>query len=165
MEQKLYFAYGSNLNLEQMAYRCPAASVVGKAVLKDYRLVFRGNTRGNGVASILPEEGREVTGLLWRITENCEKSLDLYEGYPKLYVKREITVQSEDGRTAKAEVYIMNEPYQSCPTMPGSFYLQGILDGCRQNHLPVSSVKQAVNETRKEIKNQRSEQKDRENVR
>lgn len=28
-EDKLYFAYGSNINLNQMAFRCPAAQVVG----------------------------------------------------------------------------------------------------------------------------------------
>ena len=37
---KLYMAYGSNLNLYQMAYRCPTAQVAGKAVLKDYELLF-----------------------------------------------------------------------------------------------------------------------------
>ena len=25
MEERYYFAYGSNMNLEQMKYRCPAA--------------------------------------------------------------------------------------------------------------------------------------------
>ena len=29
MEERLYFAYGSNINLDQMAHRCPAAQVVG----------------------------------------------------------------------------------------------------------------------------------------
>ena len=28
MEERYYFAYGSNMNLEQMKYRCPAAEVV-----------------------------------------------------------------------------------------------------------------------------------------
>lgn len=28
MKETYYFAYGSNMNLDQMAYRCPAASVV-----------------------------------------------------------------------------------------------------------------------------------------
>ena len=60
MEQKFYFAYGSNLNLEQMAYRCAAAYVVGLAVLKEFRLVFRGFSSGIGVASILPVEGSVV---------------------------------------------------------------------------------------------------------
>ena len=47
-EDRLYFAYGSNINLDQMAHRCPAAEVVGPVVLENYRLLFRGNYRGNG---------------------------------------------------------------------------------------------------------------------
>ena len=31
MEENLYFAYGSNLDLEQMAQRCPDAEIVGRA--------------------------------------------------------------------------------------------------------------------------------------
>ena len=46
MAERLYFAYGSNINLEQMAVRCPAAQVVGPAVLDGYELLFRGNRRG-----------------------------------------------------------------------------------------------------------------------
>ena len=38
MAERLYFAYGSNINLEQMAVRCPAAQVVGPAVLDGYEL-------------------------------------------------------------------------------------------------------------------------------
>ena len=81
----MYFAYGSNINLDQMAYRCPAAQVVGPVVLEGYELLFRGNASGNGVATIKPKEGQQVHGLLWRITPGCERSLDLYEGYPHLY--------------------------------------------------------------------------------
>ena len=57
MAEKLYFAYGSNINLEQMEYRCPAAKAVGPVILENYELLFRGNTRGNGVATIAPREG------------------------------------------------------------------------------------------------------------
>ena len=52
----MYFAYGSNINLDQMAYRCPAAQVVGPVVLEGYELLFRGNASGNGVATIKPKE-------------------------------------------------------------------------------------------------------------
>ena len=45
MAERLYFAYGSNINLEQMAVRCPAAQVVGPAVLDGYELLFRRNRR------------------------------------------------------------------------------------------------------------------------
>ena len=41
MSRKEYFAYGSNLNFEQMAYRCPEATVVGTAKLDGYELAFR----------------------------------------------------------------------------------------------------------------------------
>ena len=46
----LYAAYGSNINLEQMAYRCPNSKVAGTAMLKGYELEFR------GVATIVPKE-------------------------------------------------------------------------------------------------------------
>ena len=36
MSRKEYFAYGSNLNFEQMAYRCPEATAVGIAKLEGY---------------------------------------------------------------------------------------------------------------------------------
>ena len=41
MKDRYYFAYGSNMNLEQMKYRCPAAEVVENVRLENYRLAFR----------------------------------------------------------------------------------------------------------------------------
>ena len=46
MKESYYFAYGSNMNLDQMAYRCPAASVVEKVKLEGYRLTFCGRGKG-----------------------------------------------------------------------------------------------------------------------
>ena len=37
-KKQLYIAYGSNINLEQMAYRCPHSKVLGTAEIKDYEL-------------------------------------------------------------------------------------------------------------------------------
>ena len=56
MKNKLYIAYGSNLNLPQMAGRCPTAKVVGASAIKDYALVFRGGRQG-AVATIEPLRG------------------------------------------------------------------------------------------------------------
>ena len=42
MNRTIYMAYGSNLNREQMAHRCPTARVLGSAELTDHRLLFRG---------------------------------------------------------------------------------------------------------------------------
>ena len=77
MSKKEYFAYGSNLNFEQMAYRCPEATVVGTAKLDGYELAFR-----RGYLTILPKEGASVEGLIWSVTDHDESQLDCYEGYP-----------------------------------------------------------------------------------
>ena len=119
MAEKLYFAYGSNINLEQMEYRCPAAKAVGPVILENYELLFRGNTRGNGVATIAPREGSKVHGLLWWITPACEQSLDFYEGYPRLYEKEQVTVRDDKGSQFTVMAYVMtgDERWMS-PTMP-----------------------------------------------
>lgn len=36
MKEKLYLAYGSNLNIVQMIIRCPDAKFYGTAEIKDY---------------------------------------------------------------------------------------------------------------------------------
>jgi hypothetical protein len=72
MDEQLYFAYGSNINLEQMAVRCPAATPVCPVTLDNYRLAFRGGAGHFGVAAIIPAQGEKVYGLLWKITPACE---------------------------------------------------------------------------------------------
>ena len=102
MADGLYFAYGSNINLEQMACRCPDACVVGPVFLEDYELLFR---RG-GFATIAPKAGGRVHGLLWSLTRSCERSLDRYEGYPRFYDKRTVTVRDGLGRSLSVMAYI-----------------------------------------------------------
>ena len=79
------------MNLNQMAFRCPDAQVVDTVRLEGYRLAFRMNGGGHGVATILPEPGSFVDGVLWRISERDEQSLDHYEGFPRLYGKEPVT--------------------------------------------------------------------------
>lgn len=60
---KLYIAYGSNLNVDQMRYRCPGARVAGVSEMKNHWLTFRGNSH-TGVANIEPHRGAAAS--LWR---------------------------------------------------------------------------------------------------
>ncbi|MEG0689074.1 MAG: gamma-glutamylcyclotransferase family protein, partial [Hungatella sp.] len=80
-KNRLYIAYGSNLNLPQMGMRCPTAEVVGTSEIKNCELLFRGGRRG-AVATIEPLEGSSVTVLLWKIKQQDELALDRYEGFP-----------------------------------------------------------------------------------
>ncbi|MEG3071784.1 MAG: gamma-glutamylcyclotransferase family protein [Candidatus Syntrophopropionicum ammoniitolerans] len=58
----LNLAYGSNLNLGQMAYRCPTAKVYGKGMLLDYQLLFKGR-EDNAYATIEPKRGSKGIGV------------------------------------------------------------------------------------------------------
>ena len=88
--RRLYIAYGSNLSVEQMALRCPEARVVGRAVLKDWRLCFKVH------ADIEPCEGHKVPVLIWEIGKGDEAALDHYEGYPTYYIKKDVGVTMTD---------------------------------------------------------------------
>ena len=143
MSGTLYFAYGSNINLNQMAVRCPDAKVVEPAVLENYELLFRGNGSSFGVATIAPKEGSQVQGLLWKITPYCEMSLDIYEGYPRLYEKQAITLCTKSGKQVQAMVYVMTHEKERLPTMPTRSYYTGIQEGFRQNGLPMKTLEQS----------------------
>lgn len=155
MSEKIYFAYGSNINLEQMAFRCPAAEPIGPASVDGFRLTFCGDTSGAGVATILPDKGSQVNGLLWLLTENCESSLDFYEGFPRLYGKEEISVHGERIAEQSVMVYTINEPYRSQIALPSWPYLNGILQGCQQNGIPVEPVLEAVESIQRQQLRQR----------
>ena len=103
-----YLAYGSNLSVAQMAKRCPDAKVAGKALLKDYHLVFRTH------ATIEKHKGSRTPMLVWEISEKDEKKLDKYEGFPKYYFKKnfEVRMTDLDGKKAKnitAMAYVMTK--------------------------------------------------------
>ena len=98
---KHYLAYGSNLNREQMAFRCPDATPVGSAEIQDWQLAFR-----RGYLTIEPAEGSAVPVGIWEISEQDEKSLDRYEGFPRFYRKEYI-----EAGGLPCLVYIMNDGY------------------------------------------------------
>lgn len=143
MPETLYFAYGSNIDLEQMARRCPAAQGVGPVTLENYELAFR----GSGFATIVPKKGSVVHGLLWSITPLCEQALDRYEGYPCHYTKEPVSVRTADGAAVSAMVYIMAEPLCRQPALPSETYYGIIRRGFKENHLSVSSLEDARNRT------------------
>ncbi|MBO6231834.1 MAG: gamma-glutamylcyclotransferase [Ruminiclostridium sp.] len=111
--KRLYIAYGSNLHRGQMAHRCPDATVEGVASIPDYTLLFR----GSGVATIEPKKGDSVPIVVWSISKRDERSLDIYEGFPRLYYKQDFTVEL-NGETVTAMAYIMTPGRPIAPPPP-----------------------------------------------
>ena len=104
---KYYLAYGSNLNIKQMAHRCPNAKPIGTSVIKDYQLLFKGSKTG-AYLTIEKNTNSNVPVAVWEVTDNDEKRLDVYEGYPDFYYKTKMEV-TVNRRKIKAFVYIMHE--------------------------------------------------------
>ena len=111
--KRYYLAYGSNLNVRQMKWRCPTAKAIGTAVIKDYELLFKGSKTGSYL-TIEPKAGAEVPVAVWSVEPSDELNLDRYEGYPHFYYKKELMLPIKGIRTGiirnrKAFVYIMHE--------------------------------------------------------
>lgn len=139
---KLYVAYGSNLNLPQMARRCPAAKPLGASVMKSWRLLFRGGRNG-AVATVERHKGG-IVPVVWEITPADEAALDRYEGWPHLYRKETISVRL-GGKTIKAMVYIMNEGRP--PGQPSPYYYATILKGYNDAGFDVDILRKATTDS------------------
>jgi Gamma-glutamyl cyclotransferase, AIG2-like len=137
----LYFAYGSNLHLGQMARRCPDAEPLGSIILPDTQLVFR------GVADVIRQDGAQCPGGIWRITKRCEAALDRYEGYdpdhPERGMYRKELVQVDglpDGET-EIMLYAMNS---TGIYPPSDGYFQTIVQGYKDFGLDRAALKIAL---------------------
>ena len=138
---KYYIAYGSNLSVRQMAARCPEARVAGKAVLPDWKLVFRLH------ATIEPEKRSVVPVLIWEISDRDEQHLDAYEGWPSYYIKQDLDVTMTDlkgkhPRNVMAMVYIMTKGHNV--RMPMKGYVDVLAEGYERFGFDKDILRQAL---------------------
>lgn len=131
--KKYYLAYGSNLNVQQMKYRCPDAKPVGTAWIHGYQLLFKGSKTGSYL-TIEKAENSAVPIAVWEVSEADERRLDAYEGFPTFYYKTEMKLPMEllkngKTKTLTAFVYIMHE---NRPLgIPSSSYVRTCVQGYR----------------------------------
>jgi len=143
----LYFAFGSNLDPDQMRARCPAHKVVGLAALREHKLIFPifSTSWGGGVASLQLSHGRDVWGLLYELSDEDLHTLDGYEGFRgpgdahNLYEREPVWVEltrPEDGsvpRRVKAAAYLA---HTANPSPPSRRYMDAVIKGARAHKLP-----------------------------
>mgnify|MGYP001156797625 FL=1 len=118
----LYFAYGSNLFHKQMKKRCKDSIYLKCFILKNYKLYFRNNYLGGGVADIQKKKKHKVLGAIYKISKRDEKKLDVYENFPKTYIKKYFRLSGK-----KVMFYYMPEKSKYNP--PSKRYLNLILRG------------------------------------
>lgn len=141
----LYISYGSNMNLEQMAHRCPNSKIVGNGKVIGWQLVF------NVHADIIETKHEEdsVPVVVWDIDDKDWARLDMYEGYPRYYVRKTISVVlDKTGETVEAVVYVMADHCKGiCP--PDRWYFEGIIVGCEENGIDTDHLHDALSFSRK----------------
>ncbi len=116
-----YIAYGSNMVSEQMAWRCPEATLIGTGYLEGARLEFY----LHATVERTTDKSDRVPVAVWEINARDERSLDRYEGFPNYYIKEQWPVIMDDGSQFEGMVYVMNLIRQS---PPAASYYDGIRD-------------------------------------
>jgi len=133
-ECDLYFAYGSNMNRDQMSNRCPRAEFVGPAVLKNWKLTAR------GVADIDIKEGKEVYGAIWKVTPDCFVALDRYEGFPSFYDREVFQIELSGVGMVFAWSYVMADHHKNHEASMAFNYAMGCAEGARQSGAKVDPL-------------------------
>ena len=147
--KKFYLAYGSNLNVKQMQFRCPDAKIVGTAEIPNYQLLFKGSKTGFYL-TIEPKQGCTVPVAVWSVSERDELALDRYEGYPHFYYKTELELPlTETGKKLTAFVYIMHEERKL--GIPTSAYIRTCVDGYRQFGFDLKHLRKAMDISEREV--------------
>ena len=125
-----YFAYGTNLNKKIFLKRFKNAKLIEKYTLNNYKVVFR-------TKYIIPDLQRKmnskVQGLIYSIDKNIEKKLDVYENYPKLYIKKYFKY-----RNKRIMFYYMKK--KSLPLKPKGYYFKIMMSGYLQNNFKFVNI-------------------------
>ena len=129
MNDKWYFAYGSNLKKERLNKRIGFLKDTQRAILVNYELTFAKGYDGHisGKADVRQKHGSFVKGAVYLVSEEQLDSLDGPEGVTMgVYERKSITVEI-NGNPTPAVMYVMKK--EICPLKPSEEYLSFILEG------------------------------------
>lgn len=129
----LYFSYGSNMDVEAMAGRCPRSKPLGLARLMRHRLAIM----REGWLTALRDAHASVEGVLWDIALADMRALDRYEGLDEgLYVKTAQPVVAPGG-AKRALIYFGTN---SGPGVARADYIAGVLAAARRWNLSGAAI-------------------------
>jgi gamma-glutamylcyclotransferase (GGCT)/AIG2-like uncharacterized protein YtfP len=105
----LYAAYGSNLDANQMADRCPHSPQRGTGWVVGWRITFGGEGWDGALPTLVEEPRSQVFVALYDVTSADENALDQWESADTgLYRKIRVRVATLDGEVT-AWVYVLND--------------------------------------------------------
>lgn len=132
-----YFAYGSNMNWQQMQRRCPSSRFVCIARLPDFQfgITRHSRLRDCGTANVFPAHGQEVWGIVYEVNDADLAILDTFEdGYRRETIS---LLPAEKGQPPLDAVVYVAEIEQNVPR-PNAEYRRLMVDGARHWQLPTT---------------------------
>jgi len=143
-QTRLYFAYGSNLNLEKMNEKCTKPRVIGLARLPGHKIGFYEHSViwDGAVETVVPDAQSEVWGVVyqleyyaWDQLDGCEDArLDgtgEYFHYPVDVIDKENKI---------IDVSMYKKARLGEATLPSTEYLNIIIEGAKEQGLPESYI-------------------------
>jgi hypothetical protein len=129
----LYFAYGSNMDVDAMARRCPRSKALGLARLERHRLA----AMREGWLTAVRDPSSAVHGVLWSLALSDVAALDRYEGlFEGLYAKLIQAVIAESSPKRAIAYFGAN----AGPGVPRPAYIAEVLAAAKSWPLPPEGV-------------------------
>ncbi len=152
--ERYYFAYGSNMNAEQMQSRGARPLSVVVAKLPDHAIAFHGysKTWDGAVETVVSAPGHEVWGVIYKLTFSDANSLDSWQDVrldgTGAYFLFPTSVIDTEGRAQSVLLY--KKDVLEAPQKPSREYLDFIIQGALERGLPSSYIEELRNiESRK----------------
>ena len=140
------FAYGSNMNSEQVRARCTNAKLVAVAKLPDHQLGFFGYSAvwDGAEESVVPAPGQDVWGVIYELSPSDKEQLDdaqdaLFDG-SGAYFHSPAKVTDQQGKVYSVLLY--KKAKLGNPEKPSEEYLNFIVQGAVERGLPSAYVDQ-----------------------
>jgi len=140
----LYFAYGSNMNPNQIHARCTHPEFVALAKLPDHEVNFFGNSRvwDGAQETVIPSPGKIVYGVIYKLTKSDWDRLDSWQDVrldgTGAYFHFPTIIEDLTGK--KHFVLTYKKCYQGESQLPSKEYLDLIIQAAIFHDLPIDCL-------------------------
>ncbi|NVJ90170.1 MAG: gamma-glutamylcyclotransferase [Methylocystaceae bacterium] len=119
------------MDAEAMAVRCPTAHLIDVGILP--RHIFQINTHGVATVIWTGEAYDYVVGVLWKLAQEDERMLDVFEGLGYAYCKRTVPIERKDGNVSRSMIY---QAIDSRIGRPKNGYLEDVIGAAQDHQFP-----------------------------
>jgi hypothetical protein len=140
----LYFAYGGNMNREQIESRCTKPEVLAVAKIPDLKLDFfdHGKVWDSGLESAVAAPGHDLWGVVYKLSAYAQDSLDDHQDIrldgTGAYFHYPAIATDDMGKTYKVLFY--KKDNRSEHSKPSREFLDFLVKGAEERGLPAAYI-------------------------